>query len=230
MLNKDQILILKNIAFVSDCLQNLGDLDFSAYSFKVNTLAFNSEKTLYAFRVLNIEPEIYTPDNNEPEEVNVCIGSNFDIKTIYFFAYLFKELYDNEIDIYISYATKPEDRPNKMIFGSYITREKDFTNISRAIIPSEILSLNIHNMDWEEFSNIFPNENYDEGGKSTYPVQESSHYSDYDDYEDDYYHNNYYDDDEPYMAGDPRYDRDENPWIDVFGPGDEAETAYWNTD
>lgn len=24
--------------------------------------------------------------------------------------------------------------------------------------------------------------------------------------------------------------RDENPWIDVFGPGDEAETAYWNTD
>jgi hypothetical protein len=25
------------------------------------------------------------------------------------------------------------------------------------------------------------------------------------------------------------YDQDENPWIDVFGPGDEAETAYWNT-
>jgi hypothetical protein len=25
-------------------------------------------------------------------------------------------------------------------------------------------------------------------------------------------------------------DRDENPWVDVFGPGDEAETAYWNTD
>ena len=24
--------------------------------------------------------------------------------------------------------------------------------------------------------------------------------------------------------------RDENPWVDVFGPGDEAETAYWNTD
>lgn len=24
-------------------------------------------------------------------------------------------------------------------------------------------------------------------------------------------------------------DPSENPWIDVFGPGDEAETAYWNT-
>lgn len=28
----------------------------------------------------------------------------------------------------------------------------------------------------------------------------------------------------------PAHDPDENPWIDVFGPGDEAETAYWNTD
>ena len=22
----------------------------------------------------------------------------------------------------------------------------------------------------------------------------------------------------------------ENPWIEVFGPGEEAETAYWNCD
>jgi hypothetical protein len=28
----------------------------------------------------------------------------------------------------------------------------------------------------------------------------------------------------------PAHDPSENPWIDVFGPGDEAETAYWNTD
>ena len=40
---------------------------------------------------------------------------------------------------------------------------------------------------------------------------------------------NYYHSDEPYMQGDPRHDRQENPWIDVFGEGDEAETAYWNT-
>lgn len=32
-----------------------------------------------------------------------------------------------------------------------------------------------------------------------------------------------------YIIGDPRYDKNENPWIDVFGEGDEAETAYWNT-
>ena len=28
----------------------------------------------------------------------------------------------------------------------------------------------------------------------------------------------------------PAHDPSENPWIDVFGPGDEAEEAYWNTD
>lgn len=39
-----------------------------------------------------------------------------------------------------------------------------------------------------------------------------------------------YDDSEPFMMGDPRYDSSENPWIDVFGEGEEAEAAYWNTD
>lgn len=47
----------------------------------------------------------------------------------------------------------------------------------------------------------------------------------------DYYNDDYnYSHNEPYMIGDPRYDRNENPWIDVFGEGDEAEAAYWNTD
>ena len=47
---------------------------------------------------------------------------------------------------------------------------------------------------------------------------------------DDYQGHYNYSDNEPFMVGDPRYDRNENPWIDVFGVGDEALTAYWNTD
>jgi len=35
-------------------------------------------------------------------------------------------------------------------------------------------------------------------------------------------------DDYSYMPGSSD-DPTENPWIDVFGPGDEADTAYWNT-
>lgn len=50
--------------------------------------------------------------------------------------------------------------------------------------------------------------------------------SEMNDYNSDYE----YSDNEPYMIGDPRYDSNENPWIDIFGEGDEAETAYWNTD
>ena len=49
------------------------------------------------------------------------------------------------------------------------------------------------------------------------------------DNEDNYY-DKYSDYDESYTQGDSRYDRNENPWINVFGYGEEAETAYWNTD
>ncbi|MEZ4921850.1 MAG: hypothetical protein R2780_01650 [Crocinitomicaceae bacterium] len=56
-------------------------------------------------------------------------------------------------------------------------------------------------------------------------LQEEESYSIGDNQTDQEYHDN-----EPYMIGDPRYDSAENPWIDVFGEGDEAETAYWNTD
>lgn len=33
-----------------------------------------------------------------------------------------------------------------------------------------------------------------------------------------------------YDPSNPAHDPQENPWIDILGPGDEAETAYWNTD
>lgn len=45
-----------------------------------------------------------------------------------------------------------------------------------------------------------------------------------------YNDDDHYDSDEtPYTLGDPSCYRNENPWIDVFGYGAEAETAYWNT-
>jgi hypothetical protein len=37
-------------------------------------------------------------------------------------------------------------------------------------------------------------------------------------------------DDDTVIMGDPRHDSDENPWIDVFGEGEEAEDAYRNTE
>ena len=58
----------------------------------------------------------------------------------------------------------------------------------------------------------------------------------YDEEGDDDCANQHWDQDELEMA-DWEYDRhnpahspSENPWIDVFGAGEEAEAAYWNTD
>lgn len=39
-----------------------------------------------------------------------------------------------------------------------------------------------------------------------------------------------FEDDYIIEPGNPACDPGENPWIEVFGPGEEAETAYWNTD
>lgn len=47
------------------------------------------------------------------------------------------------------------------------------------------------------------------------------------------YYTNYEDDGEENLriGGNPlEYDSSANPWIEVFGPGDEAEMAYWNND
>ena len=54
-------------------------------------------------------------------------------------------------------------------------------------------------------------------------------------YEDDYDHRHWSEDelemgDWDYDPWNPAHDPGENPWIDVFGAGEEAEAAYWNTD
>lgn len=91
----------------------------------------------------------------------------------------------------------------------------------------------------EEIKAIIPNFSISEEGQNklnekyeTWETEQES-YAEYDDYDD--YHRSY-DQDELEMADwdydpmNPAHDPSENPWIDVFGPGDEAETAYWNTD
>lgn len=65
--------------------------------------------------------------------------------------------------------------------------------------------------------------------------QEQSNRQNERDYQEDDYHHRWTDDelemgDWDYDPMNPAHDPGENPWIDVFGPGDEAETAYWNTD
>ena len=51
-----------------------------------------------------------------------------------------------------------------------------------------------------------------------------------DDYDEDNYNENDYDDSMDMIGEEWKHDSSVNPWLDVYGPGDEAEAAYWNTE
>lgn len=133
------------------------------------------------------------------------------------------------------------NRSSEICIGSYITEcsPEHKRDLTQGLKPEDLLE-----MPFSTDINVFINEQFINS-----PVREaiifthntiefaSSDESWYDDDDDvEYYVNEdsycrnseYYDDN--YNAGNLRYDRNENPWIDVFGPGDEAEAAYWNTD
>ena len=165
------IALLKRIAFLADRLEKYSDVDFSNTEIKVNTLLENSELLSYSLKVLNIPFQEYTPDHDSissPEELNFSVGHEVDLRTLFVLAYVAKEVYGDGIKMYISYATEPKGREKRVIFGIYITEEKDFTNISSSIALNQVISLNIDEMNWEEFSVMFPNENYSDDGQCTY--------------------------------------------------------------
>lgn len=69
--------------------------------------------------------------------------------------------------------------------GTYITKDKDFTNISLPISANDILKLDVTNMNWEEFSGLFPNINYSDDGTFSYThvdYELDDYYDNYDDY------------------------------------------------
>jgi len=88
--------------------------------------------------------------------------------------------------------------------------------------------------EYERSASLDTDEN-DVEDESVYDEDEEPYYDDC--YEDDPWHHHWTDEELEmgnWMHGyDPMneaHDLGNNPWIDVFGPGEEAETAYWNTD
>lgn len=228
MINSEHVDILKKITFVSDCLKDCGEMKIDTYQFKLNNLIKEKGKFAYVLKVLNIAFETFTPISSsyEPKELNILFGCKVDFKTIYFLTYIFKEIFGDEaFDLYILYQTKPNDTTTEIVIGSYFRRHEKFANQSRFIRPNEILKINVENVSLKEFSIMFPNEFPNENSNEKC----NKNTADGDDHDNDSYDDDTYDG-LPYRSGDPRHDRNENPWIDVFGEGDEAETAYWNTD
>lgn len=124
-----------------------------------------------------------------------------------------------------------ENKDNKLLnsFNSKNTSDTQFNSqfifLLRKYSESKgnpLFSLNKESKELKDFidqlrnnAELFVNGKFNESSLNEFSPREREDYSSYD---------------EPIQKGDPRYDRNENPWIDVFGPGEEAETAYWNTD
>lgn len=158
----------------------------------------------------------------EVVEMEFSLSCNF--QDIYLLAYLFKdfgleEIYPSrkkEVDISIGTYLHHADIMDEFAFAEPI-KINDFLSLDPKL--STQLAFNLC------FKNKFA-ENYIQ----EYYVSKNEEADEYCEPEDEYiveYSNN---ENESYNYGDPRYDSNENPWIDVFGEGDEAETAYWNTD
>lgn len=156
-------------------LKDLGLTDFSNISIALNGRCPYSYKISYILSCLsslNIKYDLTrpkrgdTPDDYDLHEINVLIGHENDIRTIYFIAFLLKNIYGNEeVDIYISYSTLPLEERKLICIGSYFMKYQNKINISRPIKLDEILQLNIHNTDSLKLNQLFPNINVHESGK-----------------------------------------------------------------
>lgn len=183
--------LLKKLIFIADITKKLEPFLFDDTEIRINTLLENSDDISYAFQVLKVPFTTFEPETgNPPDEINVSFGCEIDLNIIYQTTYILKEILGDTLDIYINYATEPEGREKKILVGTYITRDKNFTNISAPIAANEILKLEINNMDWEVFSSLFPNNNYSDDGtcsqtQEDYEPDYDNDYDDYDDYDDD---------------------------------------------
>jgi len=178
--------LLKRLTFVADITKKLEPLLFDGLEIKINKLLENSDDVSYAFQVLKVPFNTYEPETADAlDEINVSFGCKVSLNVIYQVTYILKEVYGDALDIYINYASEPEGRERKTVVGTYITKDKDFTNISLPISANDILKLDVTNMNWEEFSGLFPNINYSDDGTFSYThvdYELDDYYDNYDDY------------------------------------------------
>ena len=212
--------LLKKIVFVADITQRLEPIDFDDFEIKLNVLIENYEQVEYALTVLKIPYTTYEIDKS-PEELNVVYGASNDLKIIYLITYILKEIFDDSINVYMSYATVPEDRKFETLIGSYITEERNYTNVSAPVKPLEILRLDILNLDRETFNRNFPNNNYSTDGYCGFYSFDTNDYDDNDGHEN---HDNYASTYEKYNG----YNDWSDDIIDDVFDGDPG--ATWNID
>ena len=155
--------LLKKLTFIADKLQYFGDINFIGLNVNINDLLDKKEIVKYAFNVLKVPYTSFQPINNNsslPKEISLTFGSEINLKIIYLITNILKEIFDEELNVYIEYAASPNQERFNIVCGAYIYKDKEYTNASKHIKAGEILRLNIEDMDWKKFSRLFPNNNF----------------------------------------------------------------------
>lgn len=189
---------------------------------RINSKIKYFERISKMFSAFGISYESYTPVSDIPKRFDLHFGREIDFQDLFILVGILKNFGLQSI-FYTG------DCDNQLVIGSYITECEENQEINEGITVDEILNLPF-SLTTKEFLNRCYNMDTDLVDEFDFDELDVE-----DEYLDDDPHNNHWEDSELYM-GDWEYDQmnpahcpSENPWIDVFGPGDEAETAYWNT-
>jgi hypothetical protein len=224
---------------------------------KVNSRIKHFDRLTKLFERYQIEYTAYTPVVGPPSRFDIHFGKYTDFQDLFIIVAILKNFglqsvfysqkNNNEV-IVGSYIT---EYGQKLDISKGIS-SKTFLEFPFVMTTSELLSqeygiVDIFETEEESFQDIFMNEDKDELDYNEYDDDDDKqgfYITEWDELDD-----NEYDDDDSYVdyhrsysqreleMGDwdydpmnPAHDPSENPWIDVFGPGFEAEQAYWNTD
>ena len=207
--------------------------DGEGLNIKLNINLIFYKRIVKLFERNQINFQTITP-LNPPQRFDLHFGVNTNFQDLYILIALLQNF--GLQSVFLS-----SNKNNEICIGSYITEcsPDQRRDVSQGLTVEDFLKL-----PFSTSIEVLINENFtsshlkDNSSVLEFTKENEIDNEDIDD-ELDFYDDNdnnysysgnskYYADE--YYAGDIRYDRDANPWIDVFGPGDEAETAYWNTD
>jgi hypothetical protein len=141
------------------------------------------DEVSYIFNFLNIPFIEFGQQCDAPEgiipiysynEISVCFGYEIRLNVIYLITEILNRIF-NSFDIYINYATIPEESRNRIVIGSFISIENTYSNISNPITPLEILNLDYNSLPKSEFLNRYPNTNETESGLCGIIIFENKH-------------------------------------------------------
>jgi len=179
--------------------------------FSENSILINSDVQYVAWAILNVDvfaiPSFY-------------LEKDLSLKTL-------KTFKINRLNPFVFEHT-PIIETVKCAFAKELIKlnQDKFEKINNVVydLKSNKYTYNLSEKEMRERFGYFLYEDYEEEGNID---------SEYDD--EDYNHRQWSEDelemgDWNYDPWNPAHDPDENPWIDVFGAGEEAEDAYWNTD